>query len=53
MILETQAFDSKKIDFSNETQKAHYKKVAAMVSTFGIDVPSMPTRWYTWLLLFD
>ena len=26
MILETQAFDSKKIDFTNETQKAHNEK---------------------------
>ena len=34
-------------------KKRTFKKVAAMVSTFGMDVPSILTRGYTWLLLFD
>ena len=41
MLVEIQAFYSKKADF---IRPRTYKTVAAF---FGIDVPSIQTRWYT------
>ena len=48
MLVEIEAFYSKKRPtLLMKLKKRTIKKVAAMVSTFRIDVPSMPTHWYT------